>query len=68
MATKLTPQEQYKAKLRKLAQKYRSTVCAGCRYNRYNFESEGDGTDAPTSGEGCFHLERIKRDFCPLKG
>ena len=48
--------------------RYRETVCLGCRNNRYNFPSGGDGVNAPTSGEGCWHLDGIKRGKCALKG
>ena len=57
-----------KRKLEKLRDKYRSTICAGCRNNRYNYKSDGNGIDAPTTGEGCWSLTSIKRGKCPLKG
>jgi hypothetical protein len=45
---------------------YRNTVCLDCHYNRYNFQSEGDALNSPTTGEGCWHLKAIKRGVCPL--
>lgn len=50
------------------AKKYRGTVCVGCRNNYYNYQAEGDGWNAPTSGMGCWHLDGIKRGKCPLFG
>lgn len=52
-------------KKRALAKQYRNSVCSGCYYNRYNFESGGDGWNAPTTGEGCYNLVLIKRGRCP---
>lgn len=51
-------------KIRELRDRYRNTVCVGCHNNRYNFQSDGNGWDAPTSGEGCWSLSRIKRGVC----
>jgi hypothetical protein len=54
------------AKKRILAVRYRNSVCSGCYYNRYNFESGGSIREAPTSGDGCFHLESIKHGQCKI--
>lgn len=54
-------------KRRNKRNQYRNTVCVGCRHSRYNFESDGDGWNAPTTGEGCYHLAEVKRGKCWLK-
>ena len=50
----------------KLRDKYRATVCPGCRHDRYNYQSDGErpGIDAPTTGTGCWMLEEVKRGKC----
>ncbi len=58
--------ERERAKSRKRAMKYRETVCRGCRNNRYNYESAGDGWDAPTTGDGCWFLDEIERGKCRM--
>lgn len=58
--------EKKKQEKRKL--KYRTTVCSGCRHNYYNFKQEGDGWNAPTSGEGCWFLDQIYRNKCSMRG
>lgn len=64
-ATKLTTEEKAAEKLVKLAAQHRGRTCAGCRNNRYNFKVDGDGWNAPTDGDGCWHLVDIRRNKCP---
>lgn len=59
--------EREKQRMAKLRDKYRSSVCSGCRNNYYNYQHAGNGIDAPTTGDGCFHLDRVTRGKCPLK-
>lgn len=40
------------------------SVCSGCYNNRYNYQSGGDAQNAPTSGAGCWHLDKIARGQC----
>jgi hypothetical protein len=61
---KIRQEEKEKAKQLKLKMKYRHTVCAGCRSNRYNFQSD-NGVDAPTTGAGCWYLGYIAKGECP---
>ena len=67
MTKRLTPEEKTLRKRAKLRDKYRETVCPGCRSNRYNYQSDGErpGIDAPTTGHGCWVLGEIKHGKCP---
>jgi len=52
--------------LRRLKQKYRGTVCNGCRHNYYNFARKGDAAGvAVDRNYGCWFLRDIKRGQCP---
>lgn len=68
---KLSSEEKLRLRLaekqQRLRDKHRGTTCVGCPDNRYNYESGGSTWEAPTTGEGCYHLVQIKRGVCPLK-
>ena len=64
MTKRLTPEEKKFRKRAKLRDKYRNTVCPGCRHDRYNYQADGDGWNAPTIGSGCWLLEQVKRGKC----
>lgn len=68
---KLSSEEKLKLRLAKkqlaLRNTHRGTTCVGCPDNRYNFQSGGSTWEAPTTGEGCYHLKGINRGVCPLK-
>lgn len=61
-----TKAERRMMKRAQLRDKYRDSVCIGCRHNRYNYQSDGNGWDSPTTGSGCWNLEEIKRGKCPV--
>ncbi len=65
-ATAGTKAEREKRKKAQLRDYNRNRVCRGCHYNRYNYESAGDRMNAPTTGDGCWHLHMIKRGKCPM--
>jgi hypothetical protein len=50
-----------------LVKQHRNGACAGCRNNRYNFATAGDGWNAATEGDGCWHLGSIKAGVCSSK-
>jgi len=63
---KLSSEEKLKLRLaerrRQLRDHWRGRLpCAGCHNNRYNYETAGDGWNAPTTGEGCWWLKDINR-------
>jgi hypothetical protein len=64
---RMTEAEKEARALARLRDRYKLTVCSGCHNNRYNFESGADGLHAPTSGGGCWSLQRIKRGVCSVK-
>jgi hypothetical protein len=66
-AIKGTRAEREKQKKARMRDRYRSTVCIGCHNNRYNYQSNGDIRNAPTTGDGCWHLDSIKRGICKLR-
>ena len=46
--------------------KYRNTVCQGCRQNYYNFPKPSDGWNVGVAENGsCWHIAGIKRGKCP---
>lgn len=55
-----------RARQMKRVLRYRTTVCAHCYNNRYNYQSEGDLHNAPTSGDGCFHIGDIRNNHCSI--
>jgi hypothetical protein len=63
MTKKLTEKELEERKMTRLKLKY-AKFCSGCYNDSYNHKSEGDGWNAPTTGEGCFYLTNIYRNIC----
>ena len=46
--------------------RYRTTVCKGCRYNYSNYPKESDGWNAGVpKGYSCWHIDSIRRGKCP---
>ena len=56
------------ARLRKRDQ-YRTTVCAGCRYNYYNYPKPPSerGDVAVADDYSCWFIGEVKRGCCPVK-
>jgi hypothetical protein len=50
----------------KARDKYRHTVCAGCRHNYYNYPSGEDSMNAGSDGNGCWNLDSVNRERCPF--
>ena len=53
-----------------LRDRYRGTVCSGCRNNYYNYPKpkSPNGDVAVPEGYSCWHLNLIKNNRCPIKG
>ena len=46
--------------------KYRNTVCRGCRHNYYNFPRSGDGWNAGVDEDySCWSIKDVFRGKCP---
>jgi hypothetical protein len=50
--------------------KYRNTVCSGCRHNYYNFAKgqSANGDVAVSEDYSCWNLKYITRGKCSAKG
>jgi hypothetical protein len=61
--------EETKAEKRKRIERrnrYRNTVCCGCRHNYYNFPRANDGVNVGVSEDySCWSIMRIFRGKCP---